>query len=103
MSFSSNFLKAVFHKIYLVHSWVLCPIQSNQSDFEQGGYSCTYQYLCTIHEMYWYSDDGFEVRSIFLDVSKSFDKLWHKGLISRLNQIVVTSDIILFYFPKERK
>ena len=22
----SNFLKAVFHKIYLVHSWILCPI-----------------------------------------------------------------------------
>ena len=22
----SNFLKAVFHKLYLVHSWVLCPI-----------------------------------------------------------------------------
>ena len=21
----SNFLKAVFHKIYLVHSWILCP------------------------------------------------------------------------------
>ena len=25
----SNFLKAVFHKIYLVHSWILCPIQSS--------------------------------------------------------------------------
>ena len=23
---SSNFLKAVFHKFYLVHSWILCPI-----------------------------------------------------------------------------
>ena len=22
----SNFLKAVFHKFYLVHSWILCPI-----------------------------------------------------------------------------
>ena len=22
---SSNFLKAVFHKFYLVHSWILCP------------------------------------------------------------------------------
>ena len=22
----SNFLKAVFHKIYLVHSWILFPI-----------------------------------------------------------------------------
>ena len=23
---TSNFLKAVFHKIYLVHSWILCPM-----------------------------------------------------------------------------
>ena len=23
--FPSKFLKAVFHKIYLVHSWILCP------------------------------------------------------------------------------
>ena len=23
---TSNFLKAVFHKFYLVHSWILCPI-----------------------------------------------------------------------------
>ena len=22
---TSNFLKAVFHKFYLVHSWILCP------------------------------------------------------------------------------
>ena len=24
--FGTNFLKAVFHKFYLVHSWILCPI-----------------------------------------------------------------------------
>ena len=23
---TSDFLKAVFHKFYLVHSWILCPI-----------------------------------------------------------------------------
>ena len=22
----SNFLKAVFHKFFLVHAWILCPI-----------------------------------------------------------------------------
>ena len=25
----SNFLKAVFHKFYLVHSWILCRISSS--------------------------------------------------------------------------
>ena len=27
---SSNFLKAVFHKFYLVHSWILCPIWTSK-------------------------------------------------------------------------
>ena len=25
-SFKGSFLKAVFHKIYLIHSWILCGI-----------------------------------------------------------------------------
>ena len=29
----SNFLKAVFHKFYLVHSWIHCLICSCRSDF----------------------------------------------------------------------
>ena len=27
---TSNFLKAVFHKFYLIHSWILCPIYREQ-------------------------------------------------------------------------
>ena len=26
---TSNFLKAVFHKFYMVHSWILCPIYNS--------------------------------------------------------------------------
>ena len=28
-----------------------------------------------------YFDDGFEVRSVFLDISKAFDKGWHEAII----------------------
>ena len=31
-------------------------------------------------------DDGFEVRGVFLDISKAFDKVWHKGIIFKLKQ-----------------
>ena len=27
-------------------------------------------------------DDGFEVRSMFLNISKAFDKVWQRGLFS---------------------
>ena len=55
-------------------------ISSNQSGFKQGD-SCIYQLLSITHEIYQSFDNGFEVRGIFLDISKSFDKVWHKGLI----------------------
>ena len=50
-------------------------------------------------------DNGFEVRGFFLDISKVFDKVWHKGLISKLKPKGVTGDLlnILIDFLKERK
>ena len=31
-------------------------------------------------------DDGFEVRGVFLEISKAFYKGWHKGIILKLKQ-----------------
>ena len=39
-----------------------------------------------IHEIYQSFDDNLEVRDIFLDISKAFDKVWYKGLIYKLKQ-----------------
>ena len=38
------------------------------------------------HEIHKSFDDGLEVRSIFLDISKAFDKVWHRGLLYKLKQ-----------------
>ena len=46
-----------------------------------------------------------EVRAIFLDISKAFDKVWHDGLIFKLKQNGVEGEIlnILTSFLKNRK
>ena len=43
--------------------------------------SCIDQLLAITHEIYKSFDDGFEVRNVFLDISKAVDKVWHEGLL----------------------
>ena len=38
------------------------------------------------HEIYKSFDDGWEVRGVFLDISKAFDKVWHQGVLFKLKQ-----------------
>ena len=55
-------------------------ISPNQSGFRPWD-SCVNQLLAITHEIYKLFDEGFEVRVVFLDISKAFDKVWHKGLL----------------------
>ena len=56
-------------------------ILENQSGFKLGD-SCTNQQLSVTHQIYKSFDDGQEGWSLFLDMSKVFDKVWNKVLIS---------------------
>ena len=38
--------------------------------------------------------ESLETRAIFLDISKAFDKVWHKGLIFKLKQNGVSGSLI---------
>ena len=39
-------------------------------------------------------DIGLEVRGLFLDISKAFDKVWHAGLVDKLYQNGICGDLI---------
>ena len=60
----------------------------NQSGFKPGD-SCINQLLSITHEVYSSFDDGFEVRSVFLDICKAFDKVWHEGIYLNFSKTVL--------------
>ena len=76
----------------------------NQFGFKPGD-SCINQLLSITHEICSSFDDGFEVRSVFLDISKAFDKVWHEGIIFKLKQNGISDDLlnILSDFLRNRK
>ena len=60
-------------------------LSKNQSGFRPGD-SCINLLLPILHEIYQSFDANLEVRAVFLDISKAFDKIWQKGLIFKLKQ-----------------
>ena len=68
-------------------------ITTNQFGFKPSD-SCINQLLSITHEIYKSFDDGLEVRSVFLDISKAFDKVWYEGVIFKLEQNGISGDIL---------
>ena len=67
--------------------------------------SCINQILSINHEIYQSPDDEFEVRVVYLDISKAFDKIWYKGIIFKVKQNGISGKLLslLSDFLKERK
>ena len=80
------FEKIIFNNLYhYLNSNNL--ITRNQSGFRPGD-STTNQLLFLVDEIHQAFEDrnSLEVRAVFLDISKAFDKVWHGGLIFKLKQ-----------------
>ena len=56
---------------YFIENNLISP---NQSGFETCG-SCTNQLISITHETYQYFDNGFDIRGVFIDISKDFESL----------------------------
>ena len=59
-----------------------------QSGFRPGD-STINQLTYMVHKIYDALERGKEVRMVFLDISKAFDKVWHKGLLRKLESVRV--------------
>ena len=68
-------------------------ITPNQSGFKTGD-SCINQLISITHEICKSFDDGYEVRRVFLDILKAFDKVWHQGLHYKLRQNGISGELL---------
>ena len=84
---SKIFEKVIFNSLfkYLEDNNLL---NGNQSGFRPGD-SCVHQLLSITHEIYkaFDANPSLEVRGVFLDLSKAFDKVWHDGLMYKLKRL----------------
>ena len=92
--FAKMFEKIIFKHLYnhLIQNEL---ITNNQSGFRPGD-SVTNQLIFLLYEILKNFDclENLQTRSVYLDMSKAFDKVWHDGLIFKLNENGVTGNLL---------
>ena len=91
---SKIFERIVFNQMleFLEENNLLCP---HQSGFHSSD-SCQSQLLSIAHDIYasFNQSSTLEVKANFLDTSRAFDKVWHDGLLFKLECIGISGNLL---------
>ena len=90
--FAKIFERILFSNMYN-HLISINLITKNQSGFRPGD-SVTNQLIFLVDKIHSSLDINLEVRSVFLDMSKAFGKVWHEGLLFKLRQNEINGKLI---------
>ena len=78
---------------YLKLNNIITPYQSGF----QSGDSTINQLVYLYNKFLKALDEGKEIRLVFCDISKAFDRVWHKGLIFNIKSIGVSGDMLEWF------
>ena len=82
-------------------------LNPNQSGFIRGDF-CIHQLISITREIYVSFDinPSLEVGSVFLDISKAFDRVWHEGHFHKIKCMGVKGDLLALidlFYSKDQK
>ena len=87
--------KIIFKYVYnFVHEHEI--VSTHQSGFQPGD-STVNQLLSIYHTIISNLDKGKELRFVFCDISKAFDRVWHKGLLYKMESYGFKGNVLNWF------
>ena len=96
LSVMSKVLEKIIFKYvynYFRENFILSVYQSGF----QTGMSTVTQLIEVYHRFCKAVDDGKEIRVVFLDIKKAFDKVWHRGLLYKLSRCGIGGNLLIWF------